>query len=240
MPDDPIFLHSQRWLDWNTERTWSWGTAEPTAPEDSASAEEVAHTTPASWPSGAHGAGNQGAAGEPGAPVPPAMERPTTLAPPVAGGAHKPQNTGHGRSACVIPAAPPPPDASQEVLLRVGEPAVQCSSGNTTDTDSSRAPMTLGDKTGCVWVGAGWWHLWQRQWRVENADFQYIQTQLGGEKLNTRATLPPAGRQKKGRALIFDPLNGYNGAERCLLLHLRWFTKYDEEPQLHCATRRKR
>ena len=35
MPDDPIFLHIQRWVDWNTERTWSWGTAEPTAPEES-------------------------------------------------------------------------------------------------------------------------------------------------------------------------------------------------------------
>ena len=59
----------------------------------------------------------------------------------------------------MIPAAPPSPDASQEVLLRVEEPAIQCSSGNITDIDSSKAPMTLGNNDGaCVYVCvcAGW------------------------------------------------------------------------------------
>ena len=147
------------------------------------------------------------------------------------GKAHKPRNTGHGRSACVIPAAPPSPDASQEVLLRVEEPAIQCSSGNITDIDSSKAPMTLGNNDGaCVYVcvcgggGQGGGDTSDRGnegWKV----LSNISRHSLGERLNTCATVPPTGRQKKERSLIFDPLSSYNGAERCLLLHLRSLTK---------------
>ena len=171
-------------MDWNTEKRWyrcnSRGSArnsgppavaaEPTAPENLASRGGSAHNASPLATAVPTATGNQAAAAVgPGTLVPPAIQFWLPAHPTCSSGAHKSYNRGHGRGACVLLAGLLP------MQLRGccpwwKSPPSQCSRQQhhwhwqlqgTNDPGGTRSNNE----------GKGW-HLWQRQWRVENADFQ--------------------------------------------------------------------